>query len=46
VYKGCDLNDVIEKVGRKTLITNFEEGGLIMIDLKHMQNSLAIIHLQ
>jgi hypothetical protein len=42
VYKECDLNGVIEKVGRKTLIENYEEGGLIMIDLTHMQNSLAI----
>ena len=41
IYKESDINNVIEKVGRKTLIKSYEEGGLGMIDIIHMQNSIA-----
>ena len=41
IYKESDINNVIEKVGRKTLIKGYEEGSLGMIDMTHMQHSIA-----
>ena len=41
-YKEQDLSKVIERVKRNTLIKDYSEGGLNMIDMFHMQSSISI----